>query len=155
MITEDYWRCCKIIVNQVASVISKDGSQSSLKMNPFWVQGWTFSFPPSLFLLLLYNIAEMDTAPHEFLCKILSCQPLLCRQGLLGKMRVSLHSSLADILRWKGSMSNWPTESKSSCWLLTPKRFGVPLRSDSHLGSKENDSVFVDRIANCSRYLFS
>lgn len=132
MITEDYWRCCKIIVNQVASVISKDGSQSSLKMNPIWVQGWTFSFPPSPFFLLLYNIAEIDTAPHEFLCKILSCKPLLCRQTLLVKMRGRLHSSMADVLRQGDSVSNWPTESKSACWLLTQKEFWMPLGLDSH-----------------------
>lgn len=33
-------------------------------------------------------------------------------------------------------MSDWPIESKSACWLLTPKEFWVPLGSDSHIGWK-------------------
>lgn len=65
MITEDYWRCCKIIVNQVASVISTAGLQSSLKMNPIWVVGLNF-FPS---LLLLYKAVEIDTVSWIFMQK--------------------------------------------------------------------------------------
>lgn len=130
MITEDYWRCCKIIVNQGASVISKDGLQSSLKMNPIWVQGWTFSFPPPL-PLPLYNIAEMDTTPHEFLCKTFSCKPRLCGQALLVKRRASLLCSMAGSLNRKSSyqLANWESKSMMAA---NPNGFWMPLGSDSH-----------------------
>lgn len=87
-VINDHGRLLEMLQNnsEPSSICNFQGWLAIITQNELYLSaGLNFSFPPSLFLLLLYNIAEIDTAPHEFLCKILSCMPLLCRQTLLGK----------------------------------------------------------------------
>lgn len=81
--------------------------------------------------LPLSNIAEMDTAPHEFLCKIFSCKPRLWGQALLVKKRASLLCSMAGSLNRKSSyqLPNWESKSMMAA---NPNGFWMPLGSDSN-----------------------
>lgn len=114
-VINDHGRLLEMLQNnsEPSSICNFQGWLAIITQNePYLSAGLNFSFPPSFFLLLLYNIAEMDTATHEFLCKILSCQPLLCRQSLLVTMRVSPHSSMADNFGWKDSSQTGPLRAE-------------------------------------------